>query len=132
MKALRIVQNSFVQNQPISNSTEGEKNMLGRVFHSFLDDLIRSNAKYKHGAYELFACDLPYEDKKIFLSWICSAEDYEDYISNPTRERVAIAEYEDFMQRLIDENIDDVWHEDMQEMGRTLCHCKQTGEPYYR
>lgn len=132
MKALRIVQNSFVQNQPVSNSMEGEKNMLGREFRHFLDDLIRSNATYKHGCYQLYACDLAYEDKKIFLTYLVTPEDYEDYIENSNRERVALEEYEGEMQYLINDRIDDIWHEDMQEMGRTLCHCNQTGEPYYR
>lgn len=129
--ALRIIQNSNVLNQQVSNSKEGEKNMLGRAFRHFLDDLIRSNCKYVDGCYSLHAYDLPYEDKKIFLSYILNAEDYEDALANPRRERVYLNEYEDHMQYLIDDRIGDIWHEDMQEMGLVLNHHYDNGEPYY-
>lgn len=128
--ALNIVQNSCAPNQQVSNSMEGE-NMLGRAFNLYLDQLIRENCKHIDGCYSLFACDIPYEDRKIFLSYLVNIDDYKDYISNKTRERIAIKEYEDQMQYLINNRIDDVWHEDMQDMGRKLCHCNQTGEPYY-
>lgn len=129
--ALRIIQNRVAANQSKFDSTDGEKNMLGKAFNRYLDSLIRENCTYKDGCYQLQASDIPYEDRKLLLSYLVHIEDYEDFTRDKTREIEAIKDYEPEMQYLIDKRIDDVWHEDMQEMGRTLCHCRQTGEPYY-
>ena len=131
MKATSNIQNRVVQNQANFSSKEGE-NMLARVFRQILDQVIRENVRYRDGGYSLFASDLPHHDKKLLLSYLVPIEDYEEYIKDPYKERAAFMEYEDEMQYLINERIDDIWHEDMQEMGLTLCHCNQTGEPYYR
>ncbi len=125
-----ILQNSFVLNQQDS-SKDGEKNMLGKAFRSYLDSVIRENCCYHNGCYSLYAYDIPYEDKKILLSYLVSPEDFEDLTSNATRERVAFADYEDDMQFLIDNRINDLWHEDMQEMGLHACSYQDNGEIFY-
>ena len=131
MKVASNIQNIVPSNQATFCSKEGES-MLAKVFRQILDQVIRENAIYKDGSYSLFASDLPYHDKKLLLSYLIPIDEYDEYIKDPHKERAAFLEYENDMQYLIDDRIDDIWHEDMKEMGRTLCHCNQTGEPYYR
>ena len=131
MKATSTIQNRTTVNQETFNSKDGE-NMFSKTFRVLIDQIIRENAKYDNGCYSLFACDLPQYDKRLLLSYLIPIEDYEVYIKDSYKERAAFIEHEDEMQYLINDRINDVWHEDMQEMDRTLCHCGQTGEPYYR
>lgn len=105
---------------------------LSRSDRNTISDLIRSNAKYSNGCYKLWVSDLSFDDQKLLLSCIKDPSDYEWACEDAHRLQTVIAESKPSMQLAINELIDDVWHEDMQEMGRTLCHCNQTGEPYYR
>jgi hypothetical protein len=126
-----ILQPRVIKQDDNFSSMDGDKNLLGKVFRNFLDNLIREYAAHSNNAYNLFACNLPYEEKKQFLSYLTIIEDYEYFTSNPTRERIALTEYESEMQYLIDDRIDEIYHEDMREMGLTLsCH-KDNGECFY-
>jgi len=126
-----IVQNSFVQNQSKYSSKDGDKNMLRKAFRTFLDSIIRENATHRDDCYNLFASDLSYYDKKMFMTYLITPDDYEDFTSNSVREREAIKEYEKEMQYLIDDRINDLYHEDMREMGLVLNQHRDNGEFYY-
>lgn len=127
--------NSSIDRSSLINQVvfkDEDKNMLGQAFRNTLDRIIRDNYDYKDGCYHLFACDLPNEDKRLLLSYLTSLEDFEYFTENFTRELESYKEFEPEMQYLINDRIDDIWHEDMQEMGRILNHDKNNGEPYYR
>ncbi len=100
------------------NSMEG-KNMLRQAFKSFLDSIIIENHKDKIDYWSLYACDLPHEDKKIFLSYLITVEDFEDFTSTESLQRVAFKDYEGEMQYLINERIDDLYHEIQYEQSRS-------------
>jgi hypothetical protein len=130
--ALTIVQNVVQQNQPNSDSQEGKKMLRNAPFNLFLDDFIRTNANHDNDGYTLFASNLDLIDKKLFLSYLVDLEDYEDFIANDTRIQEAIKDYKEEMQYLIDQRIDEVYHEDMEEMGLVLCQHRDNGEFYYQ
>jgi hypothetical protein len=113
-------------------SKEGEKELKDRLFRTFVANLIREYATYTSTGCHLLVNDLPYADKKQFLIHLTHVDDYAYYIANKTREAEAIKEYEDEMQHFIDWQLDDVYHEDMQEMGMLLCRHRDNGESYYR
>jgi hypothetical protein len=96
-------------------SKEG-KTMLRMAFNQFLDSLILEHKKCTNDCYSLFASDLPYLDKKEFLSHIVTIDDYEFFTQDPVRERLAIDEYEKEMQYLIDIRIDDLYYDIQREM----------------
>jgi hypothetical protein len=110
---------------------EGQK-VEGAAYQVFLRSLIREHAKATTDGYLLYARDLPLYDKKIFLSYMIDAEEYEDATSSPYLTAALIEEFINDMQTGINNVIDDVWHEDMQEMGLVLCHHRDNGELYYR
>lgn len=130
MKKLSIATCNLINQVEVSK--DGEKNMLGKAFRVTLDNIIRENCDYKDGCYHLFACDLPTHDKRILLSYLTSLEDFEFFTENFTRELETYKEFEPEMQYLINNRIDDLWHEDMREMGNFLNHDQNTGEPFYK
>lgn len=97
----------------------------------FIRDLIRTNAKYSGDGCSLFVCDLDKQDKKLLLSYMVSAEDYEYALSSPSRLDAMLVEYAKDMQSAINALLDDVYHEDMEEMGLVLCHHHDNNEPYW-
>lgn len=107
---------------------EGRIIMDDEAFTHFVISCIRENATHNNDSYSLFACDLPDEDKRIFLSHIVSAEDYEYFAETPTRLQEAFKEYNKEMQHYININIDDVYHSDMWEMSGRLA---PNAEYYY-
>jgi hypothetical protein len=115
----------------VFNSKEGES-VTGNIFKKFISNLIREHAIHKNDGYQLTVDDLPYQEKKHFLSHLVDIDDYEYFIKNKTRELEAIKDYKDEMQYFINCNIDEIYHEDMQEMGMVLCHHRDNGEFYYR
>ncbi len=98
-------------------STEG-KNMLGRAFNNFLDNIILEHATKGNDYYSLFAHDISYDDRKIFLSYLIDIDTYEDFTSNKIRERESLKEYEDEMQYFINDRIDDLYFEIQHEKSR--------------
>lgn len=131
MKAICTIQNVNESNQDNFCSMDGEI-MLAREFKKLIDQIIRENATYRNGCFSLFASDLPLYDKRLLLSYLIPIDEYEECLKDSTKEVIAFKENEKGMQFLINERIDNVWHETMQEMNMNLCHCRQTGESYYR
>lgn len=111
---------------------DGDKINNKDVRVDFVRDLINENAYYENGVLTLYVHDLSFDEKKIFLSIIVEPEDYEYYCQSQTRLEAAIQEYTKAMQKRIDDIIDDVWHENMQEMGLVLSQHQDNGEYFYR
>src|SRR5690348_12843321 len=59
----------------------------------YVKNLINENAKYRHGSLSLFACELDQSDRKIFLSNIVDAEEYEWLCETPSRLEAGFKEY---------------------------------------
>lgn len=100
----------------LSLATEGHKIMQPMAFISFLHDLIREYQTYKNGYYSLHFYDLPRVEQTIFLSHLLDADEFAHYSSRKSLMDEAIRENEKMAQQIIDDHIDDVYHEDMREM----------------
>lgn len=98
----------------------------------FIRDLINDYATYRYGGMSLYVSEIPKAEKKIFLSHIIPAKEYEWFVQDETRLEIGFEEYAPRMQRLIDEQIEEVYHETMEEAGMVLCRHKDNGEIYYR
>lgn len=132
MISVTIAQRKYVNQDKFENSKEGENILTEKAFNSFIENLIREYSIHKNDGYQLFVNDLPHAEKKQFLSYLSPVDDYEYYIENKTREIEAIKEFEDEMQYFIDQRKDDLYHEDMAEMGYYLSQHKDNGEFYYK
>lgn len=109
-----------------------EANLSKRMLFNFVDDVIREYGKPRDNTYYLFVQELPQSVKRIFLSHLDTEGEYEYLISNPIREVEAFKEYQDIMQSYINERIDDVYREDMEEMGYHLRHYPDNNDIYYQ
>lgn len=134
--ALNSVDNRLELNQENSQSKDGrEVDQLiwqeSKPYRFFLDNLIRDYCFYQNGTYEVLIGDVSDLDKKMFLSYLVPLEDYEEYISNSSRLKEAIADHESMMQAVIDERKDDLYIADMEECGLVLSRHRDNGEPYW-
>lgn len=120
-----------IQNIAATNQADKDDSMFKKIFYRFLDELIRENYTYDRYSCTLSTSSLHFDDKKMFLTFLISPDEYQDYAQNETRLREAINEYDDYMQHLIDDRISDIWHEDMDEMGACLTRCADNGEMRY-
>jgi hypothetical protein len=115
----------------VSQSQEGEK-MTGCALKSFIKGLISDYATYDdYNNCNLPIHKIPHELKRIFLSYLCDLSDYKFYCKNDVRLRIAFKDYEDVMQDKINDLLQESYQDAMEEMGLTLNHHRDNGEPYY-
>lgn len=105
--------------QDISATKDGGERMIDWTLKIFVHNLIRENATHQFGTYSLDTDDLDPIDKRLFLSRLVTANDFEWMCENPYRLNEAIKDYEDEMQYFINQNLNEVYQEDMEEMN---CH----------
>ena len=94
----------------------------------YVTDIILEYAKRNADHWVLYADELPYQERKIFLSKLISANQYADFTSNHVREQAAIDEYLDEMQWHINDRIDEVFEDHMDDCGMRKLNCHNTGE----
>lgn len=87
------------------------------TFHCYIKELIRDKARHGREGYVLFAEELHIEDQAEFLSYLIDANAYDYYMRYPVLLKAACDIRLKQMQKYIDSYIDDVFHEDMEEMG---------------
>lgn len=111
-----IVQSFENDTQYFSAAKEGSRKVPKISLTHFVQNLIREYGEFNSDHCTIFADDVHYIDQKIFLSHIYTAEMYEWAIENPTRERAILEEELPHLQRLLDENCEEVfadWKQDM-------------------
>lgn len=117
-----MIKRNLTVKKPIVNDDKYTvaKDRLMQSYNIFISDLIREHAKHESDGYVLYVDQLPLYDQKILLSYLISAQDYADALSSPSLTAEYIADYTDCMQYAINSLIDEVYHEDMEEMGMCL------------
>jgi hypothetical protein len=73
-----------------------------RMLRNYIHGVIREHGNFNGDYFSLFANDLPLYEKKIFMSYILSPAIYSDLTCN---------EYLEEMQEIINNEIDDFYHE---------------------
>jgi len=122
---------------PHKQSTLSQESIAERILNErrmteeFVKSLIHENAHYHNGGFSLYVSSLSRIEKKLFLSHIVDAGEYEWLCENDARLYAAFDDYKTDMQSLIDLYIDESWHEAMQEKGLTMGHYKDNNEIYY-
>lgn len=121
----------FVNDSQYFTATmDGCSKMEVKAFTAFIRSLIREKAIHNSDSYSLLVCDLDRSEKRIFLSYLVSAEDLEWFEETESRLEAGFLEYKKDMQYLINEQIDDVYHEDMEEMSEHL-YRPMTAQDHY-
>lgn len=91
-----------------------------KLLFNFLHDLIRTYKSITRDGYSLHVDNLPHYEKKLFLSHIVDAYEYEFLCESPSLLDAGINEYKKMMQRLIDQEIDGIYFEDQRAKGRRI------------
>lgn len=90
--------------------------MNNQFLSNFVQNLINEYKKFDGDSYFLFVEDLPFEEKKLFMSHI-DIREYEHFINNKEGMIALLDEYKDYMQSLIDNEIDSLFIGNMREHG---------------
>lgn len=85
---------------------------------SFISDLVREYATKEEDEYILWSRRLYLHDRRIILSHLVDAEDFEYYCSSPTLLELGLEEYDELIQKQLDEVCEEVFFEDQREFGR--------------
>lgn len=103
------------------DAQEGKFSMHGIAFTHLLHNLIREYGQYKNDSYHIDADQLSISDKRLILSHFESAEWYAHACESVTNTETLFDEYKDHIQKLLNDECDEVYRDDMEEM-RVSCH----------
>jgi hypothetical protein len=95
---------------------EGIVTKNGLSLTRLLHNLIREHGRYFRDNYTVNLSDLSLADKRLILSHILDSEEYEEACTNNIRLNTYFHEYRNHIEKLIDDECEEVYREDMEEM----------------
>ncbi len=98
------------------DAQEGKFTMHGIALTNLIHTLIRGYAKYRNCSYAVDADNFSLADKRLVLSHYESAEWYEYACESETKTESLFTECKDHVQKLINDDCDYVFKQDMEEM----------------
>lgn len=113
------------------DTKEGIFTMKGFALTKLLHSLIREYGSYHDGSYGVDISDFSLSDKKLLLSHVTDASEYEWACSSSSRAEALFLEYFNHMQSLIDDECYPVYCDDMEEMGMSPRHHADNNEVYW-
>jgi hypothetical protein len=102
-------------NTLMQDRQEGRFTMQGFAMQKLIHNIIRDYGTYKDNCYVVRLSDLSLSDKKLLLSHLIDADEYEEICANSTMAEMLFQEKEDLLWKLIDRECDEVYREDMEE-----------------
>lgn len=106
---------SFMQDRQ-----EGRFTMQGLALTNLIHNVIREYGQYDGCDYTVLLSDIDNTDRKLFISHLCSAEDYEVAASSPEFLDELWEENSKHIDKLISNESFYVYKEDMEEMGMSM------------
>lgn len=103
------------------DAQEGKFSMHGIAFTNLLHNLIREYGRYKNNSYHVDVNHFSINDKRLILSHFESAEWYAHACESVTNTEVLFDEYKDHVKKLLDDECDEVYRDDMENRGLS-CH----------
>lgn len=126
--------NSATINQFTSIKQEARKGDLTRKEFSFtklIHNIVREYGVYVCGSYCVDLDKLSKGDVKLLVSHVISAEDYEDACKSDTYLKEMFLEVRKYLEKLIDLECDQVYRENMEEMGMVCMSHPDNNESYW-
>lgn len=105
--------------------------MQGKAFIELIRSIISDYGHYSHGSYSVDIDSLTLADKKLLLSHILEASDYEWACQNPVRTEVIFDENRKALDRLISDEADQIFRDEMEEHGCVARSHYDNGERYW-
>lgn len=116
----------------VQGTKEGIYTMKGINLTKLLHNLIREYGKYCDGSYAIDPLHFLLVDKKLILSYVTDdVEEYEWACETPNRIEVVFNEYLPLIQKLLDSECEEVYAENMEEMGMVRFNHSNNNESYW-
>lgn len=98
------------------DAQEGKFSMHGIAFTNLLHSLIREYGKYSNNSYKVDVNNFSIFDKRLLISYFESAEWYEHACESATNTETLFDEYKHHIQKLLSDECDEVYRDDMEEI----------------
>lgn len=123
---------STIKHLPLSkqDTTEGILINTGFAFTKLVHSLIREHGVYKDNTIYVYPDAFPTWDKNLLLSHLIPASEYAE-IGNKMTTNALFLEVLPYLQSVFEQEIETVYHEDMEEAGRYLCRHRDNNETYW-
>jgi hypothetical protein len=111
---------------------EDPKRMNQRfAFTKLIQSLIREYGEYHDQSLVVDISDLSNVDKRLLISHVVDAEEFEWACANPTRLEQIFNEHKRYIQELFDDESADSYAEAMEERGLCRAQYSDNGESYW-
>lgn len=94
---------------------KGIYTMQGFAFEKLIHEIILDNGTFKNGSFVVKLSDLSLSEKKLLLSHVLEADEYEEACERPVLAEQLFKEREDFFWKAIDRECDEVYRDVMEE-----------------
>jgi len=105
--------------------------MHGKAFLQLINTIVREYGVYQDGTLSVDIDSLTHIDKKLLLSHLLEASDYEWACENPVRVEEVFGEHYKVLERLISDCADQIYREDMRDHGCVAHYRRDNGECYW-
>jgi hypothetical protein len=109
----------------------GRLTVQGLAFTRLVHRIIREYGQYHDGSFSVWMSDIDMSDRRILLSHITNAEEYEEICASTEATEAYWNENEEYIQNLVDAECDQVYREDMEEMGMMCLHHQDNNEKFW-
>lgn len=116
----------------MQDTREGIFTVQGIAFTRLLHNIIREYGTYYDGTINVNIDSLDSSDKKLILSHLLDASEYEYACENIVNLEVVFNEYRNTINSLIDEECYTVYKENMEEQEMVMGRHSDNGEIYWR
>jgi len=103
----------------------------GMSFTSLVHNLIREYKTHEFNTYSVDVMNFVTSDKKLILSHMVGASEYQDACSSQSSLEASFLEYSDAIQAAIDDECYAVYCEDMEENGMRMIRHTNNDEVYW-
>lgn len=113
------------------DARDGIFTMNGLSLTRLVHNIIREYGSYQGGTYYVDARTLNNSDKKLILSHVAEYDDYKTSCESQHALEAIYLENLSYVQSLIDENCDEVYSDDMEELGLCRYRHADNGESFW-
>lgn len=100
---------------PMQDRQDAKYTMKGLSLTKLIHRLIREHGTHGRDGYDVDLRDFDNTDRKLILSYLLDSEVYEQALASPTILEVEFWEHRKWIERLIDEEMWEVYQEDQEE-----------------
>lgn len=105
---------------------------IGKALKSLLQDLIHEYGTYQYGTIYINSDSFTIAEKKLLLSYIIDADEYEYANQSMTTLEAVFNEYKHWLDAMLDDECGEVYRSIMEEHGQVAYRHRDNGETVWR